>query len=130
MWWNFNKVIHINIYSVIQDNQCWNIGLNRPKIAHTIGNGLVTIKLVRKDILHLIVWPIDQKFIFQYSQWRPSWQLAWKSTLIDTQRVLNPVEGFIYVPIFSLADSESYFYATSGIYMYLEEAALFAATVI
>ena len=43
---------------------------------NNIGNGFATIKIVRKDLLHLIVWPIHQKFIFQYGQWRPSWKWA------------------------------------------------------
>ena len=56
--------------------------------------------------------PINQKFIFQYSRWRPSWKLAWKVPsrffttasflwcLINTKMVLNQ-KIIIYVPILS-----------------------------
>ena len=83
------------------------IGLNRPQIAKII---FIIIKLVRKDILvlHIIVGPVYQKFIFQNGRWRPSWKLARKSTLpifndcqlclvlIDTQRVLNQKVSFMF----------------------------------
>ena len=42
----------INGCPVIQDSQCWNIGLNRPEIANIIlemDSYMVTIKLVRKE---------------------------------------------------------------------------------
>ena len=64
---NIGAVSNIINYPFIQISQCWNIGLNRTQIAkNNIENGLVTIKIVRKELLHLIVWPIDQQFIFQY----------------------------------------------------------------
>ena len=80
------------------------IGLNRPQI----GNGFVTITLVRKDILHILVGPVYQKFIFQNGRWQPSWKLASNVSsrflttvsfclvLIDTQGVLNQKVSFMF----------------------------------
>ena len=53
------------------------IGLNIIQIEkNNIGNGFDNIKLVRKDILHIIVGPVYQKLFFQHGRWRPSWKLA------------------------------------------------------
>ena len=78
---NFNKVINIgavsNIlnYPFIQSSQCLECRVKyTSNCKNNIENGFVTIKIVKKDLLHLIVWPIDQKFIFQYGRWRPSWK--------------------------------------------------------
>ena len=39
-------------------------------------NGSYTIKLVRNDILHLIIGPLLKRLYFRYGQWRPFWILV------------------------------------------------------
>ena len=92
---------------------------------NNIGNGFVTIKLVRKDLLHMIIGPIDQKLFFQYGRWRPFWKWGLKRTLpifkvsqlfwgVNRQTKGIEKRGFIYVPMFSRSEaSESYLYLYS-----------------